>query len=963
MVGRSRELARLRSLLRDALAGEARLVLCTGEAGIGKTRLAEELAASAASAGVPVAWARATDRGSSPPYGLWKLVLEELATRFGPGEGRATMWANVLGAADGAMVESAEAAGSRRFELFAQLRRRLTELAEDNGLVLVLDDVQWADEASTAFLVDLGRQLRGARIFVLATYRDPSSGNETGRAALLPLSADAGTERVDLSGLPPNDVAALLLASGLPASPGQVGSVQSQTGGNPFLVKEVARALTEARGAPAEPLPVPVRVVEATEHRLSQLSEPAQAFLRAASVAGNGFSIGVVARMLDRPVLALAGPLEECGRAGFLVKGDRPGEHRFSHALVRSAVVARLPAADERLLHAAAAEAIEGFYEGQLRPHLAGIAHHRVEASLPGERQPAVAACEAAANVASEALAYEEAARLYREALSVGGQEIGAGDRARLDLGLAAALYGMGDLAGWHETAVAVGRAAEQRRDHLALAHTALVMEATGDPTWDAEVCRVCEAALVAELPTGLSVRVRSRYARALVYRNRLGEADEVSRGALQLAESTSDPAVLIEALHARQLARSGPDGTAERSELAARMLEAAPLVGSSWAEMWGRLWRVDTLFETGQLVGVQREIVDLESCLRRVAGPLGRWHFLVTSATLAMATARFSEARRCAEEAFALTSNMSFPATFGACAVILGQVGMHIGFDASGMTALFEQLPARFQPDVADTTAAASSVFPALSVAMMALQRGDRATAERAYALAGPVESWAPVVAMSLSCWAHGLLVAIGLDRKSDIEYLAQRFEPFRGLHTGNGGGSGVYMGPVELQLGKAGAALGSLDKAARDLETALALCRSNGARGYAVEAAVELAATLTRRGAAGDSERARSLLDEAAPEADRLGMAVFTQRIDSSRSGALVIRALLSGRELEVADLVRQGLTNKQIAKALFVSERTAENHVQHILTKLGLANRAQVAAWASDAGTMRRPVVGAN
>ena len=180
-------------------------------------------------------------------------------------------------------------------------------------------------------------------------------------------------------------------------------------------------------------------------------------------------------------------------------------------------------------MHLAAAEAIEGLYEGQLRPHLAEIARHHVEASLPGDRQFAVAACEAAANVASEALAYEEAVRLLKEALSVGSEEIDSGERARLELGLAAALYGCGDLAGWFETASAVARSADQRRDHTTLAHTALVLEATGNSEWDGEICRICEMALAGDLSTALSARVLSGYARALVYCNRLDEAERAS--------------------------------------------------------------------------------------------------------------------------------------------------------------------------------------------------------------------------------------------------------------------------------------------------------------------------------------------------------------------------------------------------------------------------------------------------
>ena len=205
----------------------------------------------------------------------------------------------------------------------------------------------------------------------------------------------------------------------------------------------------------------------------------------------------------------------------------------------------------------------------------------------------------------------------------------------------------------------------------------------------------------------------------------------------------------------------------------------------------------------------------------------------------------------------------------------------------------------------------------------------------------------------MRMACWAHGLAVAIGLGRAEDIEFLAARFEPFRGQHVANGAGAGVYMGPVELPLGRAAAALGRLDAAAEDLQSAVSICDANGARGCAVQARVELAAALTRRQAPGDLDRARAELDTAAGKAERLGMVSFTERIEQLRARLSAVAAAgspLSPREFEVARLVARGLTNKQIGQTLYVSERTAENHVQHILTKLGFSNRSQIAAWAS-------------
>ena len=960
LVGRDRELARISLLLDDALAGRGRLVLCTGEAGIGKTRLAEETATTAAARGTPVAWARAADWGSSPPYGLWRLVLDESAL-WGAGDDRgdAGLWSRVSGDAERpVLAESADSGSARRYALFAEVRRRLVQAAGRAGLLVVLDDLQWADEASAALLADVVRQLRGTPILVFATYRDSAGSGEVSAGLLPQLSADAHTERVDLRGLAAEAVGELLLAAGVPASPEQAGEVYSQTGGNPFLVRELARMLAgqdrRGPGGLGEAWAVPGRVIEATAYRLTQLSARARELLQTAAVVGNSFSVGVVAAMLDVPVLTLLGPLDECRAAGFVVAADRPGDYRFSHALVRSAVATALNAAEQRRLHAAAADTIGTLYEGQLEVHLAEIARHRVEASLPGDRAQAVTACEAAAGVAAQALAFEEAVRLYRQALSVGEGEISEGDRSRLELALAAALHRSGDLAGSHQMAVRVGRRAERRQDRHLLARTALAMEATGVPEWDGQICRVCEQALAGgDLPADVRARVSAQYAQALVYRGEYERAGKVSQDALAAAGSAADPAPLVDALRSRQLACSAPEGLAERAGLVSQMLGAADVLGSASVEMWGRLWRIDTLFESGQLRSVQGELADLGPCLERLRSPIGQLHLLMCEATLAQATGRYTEATRLAREAFKVFSDMGHPTAFGACAVIMTQAGLHIGMDASGLVELFSQIPAHLRPDAVNTTRGVATVFPALTLALIRLHQGDRAGAEAAYALAGPVPSWNPSAGLRLSCWAHGLAAAIALNRTDDIVFLAARFEPFRGQHVANGAGPGVYMGPVELQIGQAHAALGQLDAAVTDLEAAVLACDANGARGYAVQARVELADALARRLVPGDLERARVALGAAAGEAGQLGMIPFSERIRQLRARqptADTAGSPLSPRELEVAQLVARGLTNKQIGQALYVSERTAENHVQHILTKLGLRNRSQIAVWAS-------------
>ncbi len=381
---------------------------------------------------------------------------------------------------------------------------------------------------------------------------------------------------------------------------------------------------------------------------------------------------------------------------------------------------------------------------------------------------------------------------------------------------------------------------------------------------------------------------------------------------------------------------------------------------GSAWLEMWGRLWRIDTLFETGQLRLVQRELTGLGSCLDRLSSPVGRWHYLEGAATLALATGRFADAVRLAREGFKLSSDMGHPAAIGGLSVILSQSCLHIGLDQSGLAEMYDLIPAHLRPEAVDTTQGVATIFPALTLTLIRLFQGDRAGAGTAYALAGPIRSWTPSPAMRVAAWGHALPAAIGLGHTQDIEFLAERFEPFRGQHVANGAGAWVYMGPVELHLGLSAAALGRLDAAVGDLEAAASICDANGARGYAVQARVELAAALTRRQAPGDLDRARAALDAAAGEAERLGMVPFTGRIARLQArlpATAPAGSPLSPRELEVARLVGRGLTNKQIGEALFVSERTAENHVQHILVKLRFSNRSQIAAWlATDASAGR-------
>ncbi len=236
------------------------------------------------------------------------------------------------------------------------------------------------------------------------------------------------------------------------------------------------------------------------------------------------------------------------------------------------------------------------------------------------------------------------------------------------------------------------------------------------------------------------------------------------------------------------------------------------------------------------------------------------------------------------------------------------------------------------------------------LGPAHLLVEVGRLAEAAILYRSLGPVTGWRPQAHGTLAAYAFGIGVAIALEAADDVATLRRLLASYRGLHVASGAGAVAYFGPVELWLGVAAGYLGLLDDAVADLERAVRACAVSRADGFHAEAQHELAVVLARRAARGDRSRARSLVADAAKQASELGMAPL-----ASSAGRLIGEldaaeppTPLTRREREVAELVATGLTSREIAERFYLSERTVQNHVQHILTKLNLSNRSQIAVW---------------
>ncbi|MGH3528882.1 MAG: ATP-binding protein [Pseudonocardiaceae bacterium] len=947
LVGRERELAALAEHFESALAAHPRVVLCRGEPGIGKTRMAEEVTGLAVIRDVPVAWGPAAESSGAPPYWPWRQVLRvvsasvdvvKIADELGVLPDLVRLAPEVFGAPGG--DRGGSGSSEDRFRLFDAVARLLSDITASGPWVVVFDDAHRADFGSLLLLHHVVRTLTRERLLVMVNYRDTEPVHDV---LVTGLAREPVTRRIDLRGLAAPAVGKqLAVLVGRAVVPAQVERVHAVTGGNPFFVGEMGWALADA-GPAASAVKVPPSVLQTINERLERLPPKSVWLLRAASIVGREFSVEVLARMVGEPVLGCLGQLDEAAAARLVESTATPGEHRFVHVLIRDAIEAGLGAAERVQLHRSAAEAVEELYAGHLEPRLSGLARHWAAAAVLGERGRATGWIRRAASEAVSRLSYEEGVRLYRLALDVGGRELDDLDRCQLLLALGAAQSLTGDHPGrLHTCRSAADLARSMARPDL-IAEAALILEGGDGAEADWLVRRLCEEALRWLDPQSCSLRARvaAGLARACIYLDDIDAAARASEQALAAANQCDDRGAVVATLRARQLVRSDPDGIDERSDLAAKLLEIGRETSDPETQMWAHLWRIDVMLQRGDLGGVGRELDPLARCVNEMGGPVARWHLLRCRAAHAQAQARFADAIRLANEGFTELIPLSTWVRDG----VLAMTGHHIGPEASGGTRAYGldgRVGARdFCP--------AFGVIYSLAPAVVLISAGRRGEAAELYLALGPVAQWQPTTHGATISYALGIVVAAAMDAAEDVAALRGLLARYRGHHVAGGAGPAIYLGPVELYLGIAARYLGLFDDAVADLDHARQVCAANGAAGYHVEALFELAVALGRRTGHGDAARARSLATDCAGRAKTLGMAPFATRAQelADRLGQAPAEAL-TPREREVAALVAQGRTNREIAARLYLSERTAQNHVQHILTKLDLSNRSQIAVW---------------
>lgn len=947
LVGRSAELSVLVNALNAACSGEPRLVLCGGEPGIGKTRIAEEITTRARERGVPVLWGRGAEGEGAPPYWPWRQILRGAADLGGAARAAAELQVErslaVIAGEGGGDVEPtgivAGEVGEPRFHVFDAVGRFLRSVSDAAGLMIVLDDLHGADRPSQQLLVHLVRDLAPSRLLVVATYRDTEPGIGP---LVVELTREPAVRRIGLVGLTDAEVCDELAAiTGSPVAPDVAARVHDLTRGNPLFVAELARV------GPGDQLPASLRA--AIDARLDRTSPLCRHLLRVASVLGRAFSVDVVSAVVGSPVLSCLEGLDEAMDAGLLEPGATVGEHRFVHALVRDAVEAGLPRGEHARLHRGAAEAIATVRAGRLEPHLSDIARHWMAATEAGECRVAVDWAEHAARAATDRVADAEAARLYGAAIDHGGQDLEPPRRCRLLLARAVALRRAGELADARAAADRAAAAARYANRPDLLAEAALVVPCVTALSWERAARALCREALtgVDRAPTAIRARVLARLAETGMYVDALDEADEASREALVVAAQGDDPSATVAALRARALVRTDPDGIAEREELAERMFRIGRQHQDPTLETSARSWRIDLLFARGDLDGVAAELEQLAWCADEVGGPVARWWLQLYRGTLAQARGELAAAVRHLDEATAVIAPVQHPAAFPIAMSLRLAIDRHLGADPTAEHVIACRGAG---PGAEATPGHAFRIMDLLCPATVLAQAGFVTEAAAKFRALGPVAQWRVPPYHLLPLYVMGVETGIRVGAPAEVSRLRELLGEHRGQHAVSGKDVTFYCGPVELALGRAAAFLDRLDDAVDEFEIAATISRRSGAAAFEIEANVGLAAVLDRRGRAGDRPRARDLVAAVRPAAQAAGMTPLVDELTRlSAELGIAGAAGLTRRERQVADCVARGLSNRQVADELFISERTVENHVQHIFTKLGLSNRSQVAVWA--------------
>jgi eukaryotic-like serine/threonine-protein kinase len=936
-VGREKEMDELRAGLEDALSGRGRLLMLVGEPGIGKTRTSEEFATYARLRSVQVLWGRCYEGEGAPVYWPWVQVIrsyvhdrdaKELMSEMGPGAADiAQVVSEVRERLPGLPAPPALEPEQARFRLFDSITTFLKNASKGQPVVLVLDDLHWADKPSLLLLQFLARELRGARLLVLGTYRDVEIRRQHPLAETLgELARQQLSQRILLRGLTERDVSRFIeVTAGISPPQALVEAVYRETEGNPFFVNEIVRLLVsdgrlERPGQVASwSVTIPQSVREVVGRRLDHLSEACNRALTSASVIGREFGVDALERVSDVSGDRLLEVMEEAVAARVVNEVPRTvGRYSFSHALIWETLYEELSTNRRVRLHRQIGEVLEELYGANPEPHLSELAHHFCEAAPGGDVEKAIGYARRAGDRAAALMAHEDAADHYAMALQALELQEKPNERLRCEL-----LLALGE---------AQRRAGEPDKAPETLSQAFALAERLDDASLIGEtaVAYALAAARGALLGQGAAVSYLRRALQAV------GQEDSALRGMLLCAlsgdlmilvggwqlnleerealaleakaigERLGDPVVQANALWRLALTWGGPEHVKDRLAIAKEAIRLAEESDDIPLLLWGRYQTWADSLLLGDMGAMEREEESLLELAEQTREPHYQAWRSWRAGMRACMEGRYSEAEQLAQQLLLAGQRLQVPVYVQSSLVQLFDIRVNQGRGAE-LEGLVKGTVQQY-PENMGWLAVLAYLYAILEREPEAREQFEKLAAEEFANIPDDLNYLG-----TIACTAYAARY-LGDARRAGILY--GMLLPYNGLTiTANGGA--LCIGAASGYLGLLAETMGRLKEAEAHYQEAIAMNDRIGARPLLGHTRVLYAEMLLARGRPGDRHRALEQVDQALPIFQELGMK------------ALLERALALKLKAQGIDISSPQTSIEAVAASVYADKPDLRNH----------------------------------
>jgi hypothetical protein len=905
-VGREAELATITRAIDGASLGAGRLVVLVGEAGIGKTRLLEEAAAYAAGRGRRVLWGRSHDDMGLPPYWPWRQLLEELIAQSTPEKVR--QWAGKRGALLGRLVDNpgkvfgesgqpqVDSPESARFLLSEAVGRFLREAARDRPLMVVLDDLHWADEASLNLLEFVARELAETPLVVLGACRDAEPQRSQGVAGLLgALGRNKGYERLELRSLVRVEVARLMEVSrGAPSPAARVDVLWEKTRGNPLFVVEYLRSLPGANGDTRDTGTIPANVSGIITHRLKSLSSGCRTMLEASAAFGTDFDAELLGRIAGFSARELLHLLSEAGEAKIIAEiPDAAGSYRFSHPLVREALAAQPSASRKAELHATIADVLEGHYGQDSESHAVELAHHLGLAKLLTPREKLARYCFLAGEQALASYAPEAARRHFLAGLEAKGPGANDAQTAWLRFGLARTIFPPASSPFAMDVEPGSGAYAAASAAYAFFLQAGDVGSALKVAAWPLfvwfehtdEIQALCERA-VGLAASGSAEDTRIRWLAGWMDYIRSGDypaACRVFEQTLAAARAGGDPLLELHVLSAWLSAAVYRGPIADAAAMVRRSRELLRRVDDPIAEMAFQFRAYHVALGLADLTTAAERVQSISALAMRLKVPHEMLMACLVKMEFSWLRGDCGAALAASDEAFAVNADAP---VYREHVCRRARMEFELGNAEAGQSFLARYLDALRQIGVAKN---ADSAIACALLPQIASITGDRNLLDIARDAA---EEWVPEGKEREACkkfgWAQIVVPGLGFTAalqgdKNAARRLRRALIATRGSSPPWGGSTDRLLARLDMTLGEAHEAVAHLEQAVSDCRPLGRINPDLAWMNY------EYAQALQARGEAGDRALAGEALREALQVARTLGLKPLEKGIRSLKGGSL--------------------------------------------------------------------------